>query len=161
MGNRLHDAGTQRVYTNEQYSGELQLNYNDDLMNVTAGAIYFQSSENEGGPSTMFSSKTMYVAMPNNTGLVPQANGTVGTQSPARSAVRAQGEIGRRLWSGGSAHPAGRRSGRRSPLYQRSQDRHDADRGQMESGHPRRPGQWLHELHHDRGRSRGAELCLR
>ena len=82
VGNRLHESGTQRVYTNEQYSAELQLNYNDDLMDVTAGAIYFHSSETEGGPSTMFSSKSMYIQMPNNTGLVPQANGTVGAQSP-------------------------------------------------------------------------------
>ena len=82
VGNRLHEAGTQRVYTNKQYSGELQLNYNDDLMDVTAGAIYFESKETEGGPSTMFSSKNMYLQIPNNTGLMPQANGTVGTQAP-------------------------------------------------------------------------------
>ena len=97
VGNRLHEAGTQRVYRNEQYSGELQLNYSDELMDLTLGGIYFKSKESEGGPSTMFSSRNMFLAMPNNTGLVPQANGTVGTsQSPneARFEPRARSVAG-------------------------------------------------------------------
>ena len=97
VGNRLHEAGTQRVYTNEQYSGELQLNYTDDLMNVTAGGIVFRSSETEGGPSTMFSSRNMFIQMPHNTGLVPQANGTVGgaqTPNEARFEPKARSVAG-------------------------------------------------------------------
>ena len=83
VGNRLHEAGTQRVYTNKQYSGELQINYASELMNLTLGTIYFESKETEGGPATMFSSRNMFLGIPNNTGLVPQANGSVGTaQSP-------------------------------------------------------------------------------
>ncbi|MBV1687938.1 TonB-dependent receptor [Novosphingobium sp. G106] len=82
VGNRLHEGGTQRIYRNEQYSGELQLNYTTELVNATAGGIYFHSNEQEGGPSTMWSSKSMYIQIPNSTGLLPQANGTTGAQSP-------------------------------------------------------------------------------
>ena len=88
VGNRYHESGTQRVYRNEQWSGELQLNYNDDRMDFTAGGIFFHSSEQEGGPSTMFwSRRTCILAIPNNTGLMPQANGTLGATAPQRSAV--------------------------------------------------------------------------
>ncbi len=82
VGNRLHEAGTQRVYRNKQWSAELQLNYNNDLLDATAGAIYFHSDEDEGGPATMFSSKSMYIQTPNSTGLIAQTNGTTGAQSP-------------------------------------------------------------------------------
>ena len=82
VGNRLHESGTQRVYRNKQTSAELQLNYNIDLLDATAGAIYFHSDEDEGGPATMFSSKSMYIQTPASTGLLAQTNGTTGAQSP-------------------------------------------------------------------------------
>ncbi len=82
VGNRLHESGTQRVTRSDQYSGELQVNYTDDLMDVTAGGIIFQSSDEDRGPSSLFSSKSMYLQIPHATGLIPQANGTVGAQSP-------------------------------------------------------------------------------
>jgi iron complex outermembrane receptor protein len=77
VGNRYLDFGTQRLYKNQQWSNELQLNYNSDLMNLTLGAIYFHSKEREGGPDTLFSSKNRFVGVPDNTGLLPQADGTL------------------------------------------------------------------------------------
>ncbi len=77
VGNRYLDFGTQRLYKNQQWSEELQLNYNTETLNVTVGGIYFKSKEREGGPSTLFSSKNRFIAIPNNTGLLPQADGTL------------------------------------------------------------------------------------
>ncbi len=84
VGNRYLDFGTQRLYNNKQFSEELQINYDSDLMNLTLGAIHFSSKEREGGPDTMFSSKNRYVGVPNNTGLIPQADGTlrIGANTP-------------------------------------------------------------------------------
>lgn len=84
VGNRYLDFGTQRLYKNKQFSEELQINYNSDLLNLTVGAIHFSSKEREGGPESMFSSKNRYVGIPNNTGLIPQADGTlrIGANTP-------------------------------------------------------------------------------
>ncbi len=77
VGNRYLDFGTQRLYRNKQWSNEFQLNYTSDLMNFTGGAIFFTSREREGGPNTFFSSKNRFVAIPDSTGLLPQANGAL------------------------------------------------------------------------------------
>ena len=77
VGNRYLDFGTQRLYRNQQWSEELQLNYNSSLMNLTLGGIYFKSKEREGSPQTMFASKNRFIAIPDNTGLLPQADGTL------------------------------------------------------------------------------------
>ncbi len=77
VGNRYLDFGTQRLYRNQQWSEELQLNYNSDFLDLTLGGIYFHSKEREGGPDTLFSSKNRFVAIPDATGLLPQADGTL------------------------------------------------------------------------------------
>ena len=77
VGNRYLDFGTQRLYRNKQWSEELQVNYDTDFMNLTFGGIYFRSKEREGGPDTLFSSKNRFVGIPDNTGLIPQADGTL------------------------------------------------------------------------------------
>jgi iron complex outermembrane recepter protein len=84
VGNRYLGFGTQRLYKNQQFSEELQINYDSDLLDLTVGAIHFSSKEREGGPDTLFSSKNRYVAIPDNTGLLPQADGTlrIGANTP-------------------------------------------------------------------------------
>jgi len=77
VGNRYLDFGTQRLYQNQQWSNELQFNYRSDMLDLTLGAIYFHSKEREGSPDTMFSSKNRFVGVPDNTGLIPQADGTL------------------------------------------------------------------------------------
>lgn len=77
VGNRYLDFGTQRLYKNQQWSNELQINYNSSLLDLTLGGIYFHSKEREGGPDTLFSSKNRFVGINNATGLIPQADGTL------------------------------------------------------------------------------------
>ena len=53
LGSRYIGQGTQRIARSQQWSDELQVNYDSKLLTLTAGAIYFHSKDREGGPTAM------------------------------------------------------------------------------------------------------------
>ena len=135
------------VFTrNKQYSGELQLNYNDDLMDADGGRHLLRiEARMKAAPPRCARRRTMYIQIPNNTGLLPQANGTVGAQSPNEArfvpkatSVAGYGQVEVHVLPvvdlvGGIRYTNDHKTGT------------SFIGGTVEPGHARRPRQWLHD----------------
>lgn len=53
VGQRYMIIASQAASQSKQWSDELQINYSADKLNLTAGAMWFHSSDNSGGPLAM------------------------------------------------------------------------------------------------------------
>ena len=127
LGNRFVDIATHRVVTSEQWSEELQLNYNSRLLTLTLGGIYFHSKDREGGPPFMRGTFSFFSAIPAS-GQLPLGRRGRGVQ---------QGNIAGRLWPGRSPRYTANRSGRRHPHHQRQEVRNFLQRRHLRAVHAR------------------------
>jgi iron complex outermembrane receptor protein len=70
VGNRIILINSQASSTAKQWSDELIFNYNSDRLNLTAGAMWFHSKDEAGGPSGMQNTFVFPTFVPAN-GLMP------------------------------------------------------------------------------------------
>ena len=91
IGSRLVDVGTNIQNLSEQWSQEIQLNYEGDWIDLTAGGIYFRS-EDRSGPS-QFSRTTSNLTFMPATGEVPLGQTGVSYNDATSVAGYAQGEV--------------------------------------------------------------------
>ena len=70
-GSRFVDVATQRIARSQQWSDELQANFDSRLVTLTLGGIYFHSKDREGGPDFMRGTFNLVPGISNATGLIP------------------------------------------------------------------------------------------
>ena len=70
VGNRIILINSQASSTAKQWSDELIFNYNGDRLNITAGAMWFHSKDEAGGPSGMQNTFVFPTFVPAN-GIMP------------------------------------------------------------------------------------------
>ena len=71
VGNRFILINSQAASTSKQWSDELIVNYNSDRLNITAGALWFHSKDEAGGPSGLQNTFVFPTMINNTTGLLP------------------------------------------------------------------------------------------
>ena len=93
VNTRFIDVATQRIARSQQWSDELQANYDSDLLTVTVGGIYFHSKDREGGPEFQRGTYNLVAGIPNSTGLLPLGAEAVSYNKATSIAGYGQAEV--------------------------------------------------------------------
>ncbi len=74
IGGRVLGTASQSSSISKQWSNELQVNYSSDQLNITAGAVYFRSKDQAGGPEGEQNTFSFASGIIPASGAVPLAN---------------------------------------------------------------------------------------
>ena len=93
VNTRFIDVATQRIARSQQWSDELQANYDSELLTLTVGGIYFHSKDREGGPEFERGTYNLVAGIPNATGLLPLGAEAVSYNKATSVAGYGQAEV--------------------------------------------------------------------